>query len=355
MKYRVVAFVAVFVVGCVCCRADNARFCIHVVDERTGLPLSGMMLKGVFIERFLRWENAVVDHDFTGVTNQKGDYAAAGKTNCGEAGFRLCGNNGFYDTKFVKVPFDLSGGKPMPIFQWWRPDNQVVTVELQRVEHPIPLFVKRVELRDYEHGIGGFDGTNSVLRFDLLKGDWLHPYGNGEVADICIGARVNKTGSERRFLPQEGTWGVLQFYDIIAKFELCDGDCLSREAVKESAGIKIRSVAKDGVDRGITRTKGKRKQIGRNKDWHCEYFSDSAQDRCYTFRIRTRRNEKGELVEAYYGKVYGDFEFEGNDKKGLIGVKFLYYLNPKPLDRNLEWDMKNNLCPNPGNLSMPQP
>ena len=29
---------------------------------------------------------------------------------------------------------------------------------------------------------------------------------------------------------------------------------------------------------------------------------------------------------------------------------FLYYLNPAPNDRNLEWDMKNNLCPNPGNI-----
>ena len=84
-------------------------------------------------------------------------------------------------------------------------------------------------------------------------------------------------------------------------------------------------------------------------------FDSKDPNRCYTFRIRSRRNEKGELVEAYYGKIYGDFEFEGDDKKGLIGVKFLYYLNPTSLDRNLEWDMKNNLCPNPGELGMRQP
>ena len=61
----------------------------------------------------------------------------------------------------------------------------------------------------------------------------------------------------------------------------------------------------------ITRTKGKRKRFDRNKDWHCEYFSDADPNRCYTFRIRPRRNDKGELVEAYYGKIYGDFELEG--------------------------------------------
>ena len=65
--------------------------------------------------------------------------------------------------------------------------------------------------------------------------------------------------------------------------------------------------------------------------------------------------DKGELVEAYYGKIYGDFEFEGDDKKGLVGVKFLYYLNPKSLDRNLEWDMKTNLCPTAGKHESQQP
>ena len=40
---------------------------------------------------------------------------------------------------------------------------------------------------------------------------------------------------------------------------------------------------------------------------------------------------------------------------GLDVVHFLYYLNPNPLDRNLEWDMKNNLCPNPGKIGAPQP
>ena len=170
--------------------ADNARFQVYAVDERTAAPLAGKNIEGVFLERFQRWENATVDHEFEGETNGKGMYAATGRTNCGEAVFRLHKNQGFYDTPRVKVPFDRAGGKPVPLFQWWKPDNQVVTVRLQRVEHPIPLFVKRVELRDYERGIGGFDGTNSVLRFDLMKGDWLPPYGKGEVADMTISSTL---------------------------------------------------------------------------------------------------------------------------------------------------------------------
>ena len=50
-----------------------------------------------------------------------------------------------------------------------------------------------------------------------------------------------------------------------------------------------------------------------------------------------------------------DFEIDGDEKKGVTRISFMYYLNPTPLDRNLEWDMKNNLCPNPGSLSAPMP
>ena len=42
-------------------------------------------------------------------------------------------------------------------------------------------------------------------------------------------------------------------------------------------------------------------------------------------------------------------------ERGVISVRFLYYLNPAPLDRNLEWDMKTNLCPNPGLVNKPRP
>lgn len=335
--------------------ADNARFQVCAVDERTAAPLAGKNIEGVFLERFQRWENATVDHEFEGETNGKGMYAATGRTNCGEAVFRLHKNQGFYDTSRVKVPFDRAGGKPVPLFQWWKPDNQVVTVRLQRVEHPIPLFVKRVKLRDYERGIGGFDGTNSVLRFDLMKGDWLPPYGKGEVADMTISSTLVIKGRERfRFEPGRYDW--LYFYELRNNCSLSESDGISELMANSKDGIKIRSASNELAQFGIVRKLGKKRMLESNgMDWYCERFDDRDNDRCYTFRIRTRRNDKGELVEAYYGKIYGDFEFEGDDKKGLIGVKFLYYLNPKSLDRNLEWDMKTNLCPTAGKHESQQP
>lgn len=83
--------------------------------------------------------------------------------------------------------------------------------------------------------------------------------------------------------------------------------------------------------------------IGRNQkfhengeDWSCENYKDEQKGNI-SFRIRLKYDDSGKL------------------KKGVTKIAFIYYFNPKPLDRNLEWDMKNNLCPRPRGLSMPMP
>ncbi len=45
-------------------------------------------------------------------------------------------------------------------------------------------------------------------------------------------------------------------------------------------------------------------------------------------------DERGNIVSAHYGKIYGDF------------MQFSYYLNPTPNDRNVEFDPKQNLLKN---------
>lgn len=93
--------------------ADNARFSICAVDERTAIPLPEMKVKAVFVDHFMRWENATVDHEIDGRTDLNGRYVATGNTNCGKAGFCFRDNDGFYDTSFVWVPFEANG-KPLP-------------------------------------------------------------------------------------------------------------------------------------------------------------------------------------------------------------------------------------------------
>lgn len=92
--------------------------------------------------------------------------------------------------------------------------------------------------------------------------------------------------------------------------------------------------------------------IGRNQkfhengeDWSCENYKDEQKGNI-SFRIRSKYDDSGKLKEAYYGKIYGGgIEIDGDDKKGVTKIAFIYYFNPKPLDRNLEWDMKKIFAP----------
>jgi hypothetical protein len=246
--------------------------------------------------------------------------------------------------------------KKKNLFGVWQPDNLVVTLRLDRVEKPIPLFVKRVELTNSRKGIGGFDGTNSVVRFDLMKGDWLAPYGKGETADLEFKSTL---------VIKDKTWFMMEprKYDWVYFYNLgTTAKCLNSDdgfaIVKPNlyAGIKIRCADMPFKTRELSLINiGRNKKYHRNgEDWNCENYKDNYSDRVISFRIRSRYDEKGNLKEAYYGKIYGDFEIQGDEKRGITSISFLYYLNPTPLDRNLEWDMKTNLCLEPGVINSPR-
>jgi len=322
-------------------QADSARVSVLIVDQATGDPLESVRVTGYFTVDigWRAWTESSVPNKDSALTDKDGLCRLEGKTNCGKVGCWVddppagyyCPSRGWGHTYTEKNLFGV-----------WQPDNLVATIRLQRVEHPIPLFVKYETLRDGNKGLG----TNAVLRFDLMRGEWLPPYGHGETADVQISSELKITDRERKFRHATKKVEDVLFYELVNRIKVGGkDDYICAFDADRKAGIRIRKADDRGCANEITKVRGMRKKIAKNKNWHCEYFSDTSQDRCYTFRIRSRRNDRGELVEAYYGKIYGDFAFEGDDRKGLIGVNFLYYLNPTPLDRNLEWDMKTNLCP----------
>lgn len=58
--------------------------------------------------------------------------------------------------------------------------------------------------------------------------------------------------------------------------------------------------------------------------------------RNYYFRVRSKRDEKGNIISGYYGKIYGEFP------------EVTYYLNPVVNDHNVEFDVNRNLFPKLG-------
>lgn len=63
------------------------------------------------------------------------------------------------------------------------------------------------------------------------------------------------------------------------------------------------------------------------------------------FRVRTVVDEKGHIVRARYGKIYGPVEYGENLTTSNGLMRFTYYLNPTDNDRNLEFDPARNLFP----------
>ena len=348
MKRRFFGTMAFWAVAMLPALADTAHVEVVVLDDATELPLEGVRVTGYFTVDigWRAWTESSVPNKAEALTDKRGLCKVSGKTNCGKVGCWVeippngyyCPPRGWGHTYTNKNFFGV-----------WQPDNLVATIRLQRVEHPIPLFVKNVRPKVAS---GTFDGTNAVLRYDLVLGDWLPPEGKGECADLEIRTRL--TIDEVLQVGKYKDWKKTFFtFSNTVRFP-GEGNGCRAEMTSPTAGIKLRNAPEAGYGKTIVNRFGvKRKIVGPNVN-EAEY-SDSNPNRCYYFRIRSRFDDKGNLVEAYYGKVYGDFNFHGRWDLGFRGVDFLYYLNPKSLDRNLEWDIKTNLCPPAGKHESQQP
>ena len=236
--------------------ADNARFYVQVLDVETGMPVKDALVRGTFESRYPRWVNATEFSDFSTKTGVDGRLFFSGETNCGEAGFRIDKSEFHYGTPWIDVPYEKKRKLP---FTWWQPDNIVVTVLLQRIERPIPLFVKQLFYRGYDSVSSNyFDIGKGKMQFDLIKGSFLPPIGKGEYADICF------TRLEREDLGIGTNFNgrtSLAYRDrmMVEFLGACNG--MVEMPSKKTDGIKIRTAPLDGYKADYLVTKGKDKSV----------------------------------------------------------------------------------------------
>lgn len=319
---------------------DFAKVGVLVLDEKTDTPIGNVPVKGYFTIEENPWslvKGGRLPNTDTSVTDSNGRCTLRGRTNCGRMGCWIEEPPSGYYCPRGGEGFEFTRRNLLGI---WQPDNLVATIRLQRVEHPIPLFVKSI--RDTTGHQDLFTQGGGTLRLDLLEGDWLPPVGRGKVADV-----------EFKRLPRQsfGEWvgggGVKgeSYRDSMSVKFLGEGNGLVVLLPSPKLGLKIRTAPEDGYTPDYLCWK----EVNKKLEWVRSYDVN----RCFCFRIRTRRNEKGEIVEAYYGKIYRDIYFGYSQQPDVpvATVKMFYYLNPTSLDRNLEWDRQVNLCANPGGVS----
>lgn len=332
-----------------------ASFKVLVLDSSTSKPLSNVKVEGSLLNYSRGWMESAKNNDVDAWTDVNGEARLSGLTEKGVGGCRIHRHEGYYNARWRELVF---AKRSLLQLGRWLPDDAVITVRLDRVIAPIPLYVNAAigEYRErspsyYDLPIRKRDFsvtndvpvvTNEILSYDFIKGAWLPPHGNGETCDIQFVFNENVLGwkEDRGY---GGTF-AMKLYRITASISMPGrGNGIVETTSRENAGIRLRIAPETGYGNNLTR-------------W-CGWFgggdgtkTDSDKNRCHAFRIRTEYDDNGRVKRAYYGKIYNDF-----DISSLEGVRFLYYLNPTPNDRNLEWDMKHNLCPSVREFCNPQP
>ena len=190
--------------------------------------------------------------------------------------------------------------------------NPTVNIVLKRIVKPIPMYAKSVNL-----AMPIFDKS---VGFDFELGDWVGPYGKGVNSDIVFTAHFDKR-SRLDFdykltvsFPKQGDG--IQVFNVPNYYLHSQGSALRSNEEAPEADYQSEIV----------------REHNERPDKILKYDNDP--ERIYIFRVRTKVDDRGNIVSAHYGKIYGDF------------MQFKYYLNPTPNSRNIEFDPKQNLMKN---------
>jgi hypothetical protein len=213
---------------------------------------------------------------------------------------------------------DLEKLLPHPVLMLNRP---VVTITLLKKLRPVPMYVRNVAHMRYSK-VPLLNGD--PCGFDLIKRDWLPPHGSGEVADWIISHRYDRRGE----YDWDGAWTIafsnpddgIQHMKVPFRGPRASSLRLPREAPEDGYLSHIEWVE---FVHAV-------KDQHRNSWTVKEAKGFSSEDDNYIFRIRTRRNDQGEVIGGMYGKIHGPFF---NDQSR-------FYLNPDGA-RSLEWNGQN--------------
>lgn len=278
----------------------------HVVDEN-GNPVKEATVEGYFWSPYTH--NGVGD-TFTHHADELGKCLIRGRGYSSIAG--VIEADGYYKTEF-----DISLGDKIVARETGQWTLKETTITLKRVRNPVPMYAQRVRIEIPEH--------NKSFGFDMEKGDWVAPYGNGLVVDIYV------TYS----LEQQDLWTGKEQFEISTVSPQCGLQELNADMFSKFKSVY--DAPSTGYNRALkyVLNRTKTKIIEEQKLDNSSYI---------VFRSRAVVDEEEELLRANYGKIYPPI------RHGRVGDKsemvLIYYLNPTPNDRNLEFDPGRNLFKN---------
>jgi hypothetical protein len=309
---------------------QTSCFTVKVVDHETGEPLPGMKVGGSVgtnIAPGWGWGSGKgIDVDGK-ETDADGCYTFTIDGGNGRYGVSMDDQKGYYEMLSGGWSFQKATGIfPFRRYQPWNP-----TIEIRAVKkrNPIPMHVIQYD--------GKIPVKETPVGFDLLNGDWVQPHGKGENSDIMFTLIIKE--------PPKGVAKHFPDYDLVVSFPHAhDGiqECVNEDkpglGKREFRILNMLSAPKKGYQNQYIQ---QHSIMDAKPNKHiCDYF----------FRIRSETQADGSIKEGLYGKIYNGIECS---RSGSSFV-FLYYVNLRPGDTNLEFDGKTAPLEN-GSVPVNQP
>jgi hypothetical protein len=304
MKIPVCLFLAVAASGCGqdgLPPAPEWKATVKVVDE-AGQPMSRAEVTIGYYVPPPAGQSIATDAK-RGKTDTNGLFTASERSRSVDLFFGAV-RDGYYKSRRT---YELGAAYQYDPVKW----SPTVTLVLKKIGQPIPMYAKRVGTKVPIEG--------QPIGFDLKAGDWVGPFGEGQETHFLFTVH-RSIFSDREY---EGTV-KLTFPNP------GDGIIPLPPAPDTGSQLLLPPVAPDA---------GYAPELV----WHHSTTEKPGPVLGYFFRVHTVLDEQGNVQSALYGKMHGDVQFYPGTKVPKAGMSFLYYLNPEPNSRNVEFDPKRNL------------
>lgn len=284
-----------------------ARITFKVVDEESR-PVEGAQVR-------IRFEGGSLDRDAVkGETDKDGYFSASANSSDGVIGGGVK-KEGYYTSVFHQDFIIKKFGR-------WQPWNKEITVVMRPIVNPVPMYVRNrfFEIPQHDKEIG----------FDLMKADWVIPYGQGTHSDFIF--KVDRRYKNIDDFDATLTLTFSNKYDSI-------------QLIKDDPGGDFNVGSRFRLPYAAPEADYQPKLVKKTSEG-ARSHNDYSDENNYIFRVRSELDKNGKLKQAMYGKIRGDIKFAPigslNGKEGLGAIGIHYYLNPD-YTRNLEFDPKRNL------------
>jgi hypothetical protein len=203
----------------------------------------------------------------------------------------------------------------------WLPWNPTIEIVLKPIDAQVPMYAKKVWNTSLPE-------NNKPIGYDLEIGDWVAPYGKGVTPDFIFTL-------ERKFT------SVTQDFNATLTLTFPnDGDGI-QSVMSDSSGSSLRT------PRFAPENDYEPKLVLQmyREDGKPMVGVSANPDQNYFFRVRTKKDDWGNIVSTMYGKIYDGMGWDIFHSP-TAKLRFAYYLNPALNSRNMEFDSKQNLFKN---------